>query len=42
MRAPALTARINGCRHALLNNPGHLGDNQQAGLCRVAQVNKTL
>ena len=38
-RAPALTAGINGCRYALLNNPDHLTDNQQAGLARLAQVN---
>jgi len=37
--APALTAGINGCRHALLNNPDHLTNNQQAGLARLAQVN---
>jgi len=40
--APALTAGIKGCRHALLNNPDHLTNNQQAGLARLAQVNKTL
>jgi transposase len=42
MGAPTLIARIKGCRYALLKNPDHLTDKQQAGLARVAQVNKTL
>jgi transposase len=42
MGAPTLIARIKGCRYALLKNPEHLTDKQQAGLARVAQVNKTL
>ena len=42
MGAPALIARIKGCRYALLKNPENLTDKQQAGLARVAQVNKTL
>ena len=42
MGAPAVTTRIKGCRYALLKNPEHLTDKQQAGLARVAQVNKTL
>jgi transposase len=42
MGAPTLIARIKGCRYALLKNPEHLNDKQQAGLARVAQVNKTL
>jgi len=42
MGAPALTARIKGCRYAFLKNPEHLTDEQQAGLARVARVNKTL
>jgi transposase len=42
MGAPSLIARIKGCRYALLKNPENLTDRQQAGLARVAQVNKTL
>jgi len=42
MGAPTLIARIKGCRYALLKNPDNLTDRQQAGLARVAQVNKTL
>ena len=42
MDAPTLIARIKGCRYALLKNPENLTDRQQAGLARVAQVNKTL
>jgi transposase len=42
MGAPTLIARIKGCRYALLKNPEHLTDKQQAGLARVAQVNRTL
>ena len=42
MGAPTLIARIKGCRYALLKNPENLTDRQQAGLARVAQVNKTL
>jgi transposase len=42
MGAPTLIARIKGCRYALLKNPAHLTDKQQAGLARVAQVNRTL
>ena len=42
MDAPMLIARIKGCRYALLKNPENLTDRQQAGLARVAQVNKTL
>ena len=42
MGAPTLVARIKGCRYALLKNPENLTGRQQAGLARVAQVNKTL
>jgi transposase len=42
MGAPTLIARIKGCRYALLKNPAHLTDKQQAGPARIAQVNRTL
>ncbi|MGH2892649.1 MAG: ISL3 family transposase, partial [Solirubrobacteraceae bacterium] len=42
MGAPSLIARIKGCRYALLKNPENLTERQQAGLARVAVVNKSL